>query len=143
MSHNTQKMDRVKSVYIHIFTLPHIFIGIGRVGGNVDVSLLEIPNLHVEHPNKIGEIIFFETQLQTPKVQTTNACSNCMTKLSFILPHKISKNSDVVYVNYKKRAAEKEGWGSRTKKMDMETPGHNSVQQVGSSEAQHYIKVFA
>lgn len=29
-----------------------------------------------------------------------------MTKLSFILPHKISKNSDVVYVNYKKRAAE-------------------------------------
>lgn len=69
MSHNTQKMDIVKSVFIHIFILPHIFIGSGRVGGNVDVSLLAISNLQVEHPNKTGEILFFETQLQTPKVQ--------------------------------------------------------------------------
>jgi hypothetical protein len=101
MSHHTQKMDIIKSVFIHIFTLPYVSMGIGRVGENVDVSLLAISNLQVEHPNKTGEILFFETQLQTPKVQTTNACSNCMTKLSFTLPHKISKNSDVVYVNYK------------------------------------------
>lgn len=81
-------------------------MGIGRVGGNVDVSLLAISSLQVEHPNKTSEILYFETQLQPPRVQTTNACSNCITKLSYILPHKISTNSDIVYVNYKKRAAE-------------------------------------
>ena len=136
-------MDIIKSVFIHILTMPCISMGNGRVGENADVSLLAISNLQVKHPNKTGEILFFETQLQTPKFQTTNACSNCMTKLSFTMPHKISKNSDVVYVNYKSRAAEREGWRSRSKKMGMKTPDHTSVQQVGSSEAQHYMKVFA